>query len=207
MPPLRQEYDVTSQSVEGLCQKINQTGHILPEAWLPSGGKASIEGHEGSLGRLRRFHARVTGSQVSQVIRHERLIEGIDEGQPMEGQGRLWRRHTFLLLHAPLSLLAHGVGASGPRRRADRRDLSLCAVPAAATRRGKKRAILAVAHSMLVMAYHMIQRQEPYHEAGADFCDRLQPEDAARHLVKRVKRLEHLGYHVTLQSSSTEVIS
>jgi transposase len=71
------------------------------------------------------------------------------------------------------------------------------------TRRGKKRAIMAVAHSMLVMAYYMIQRQEPYREAGADFFDRLQPEDTARRLVKR---LEHLGYHVTLQSPSTASI-
>jgi transposase len=73
-----------------------------------------------------------------------------------------------------------------------------------ATRRGKKRAIMAVAHSMLVMAYHMIQRQEPYRDAGADFFDRLQPEDTARRLVKR---LEHLGDHVTLQSPSTDAIS
>jgi transposase len=70
-----------------------------------------------------------------------------------------------------------------------------------AARRGKKRAILALAHSMLMMAYYMIQRQEPYREAGADFFDRLQPEDTARRLVKR---LEHLGYHVTLQSLPTE---
>jgi transposase len=67
-----------------------------------------------------------------------------------------------------------------------------------ATRRGKKRAILAVAHSILVIAYYMIQRQEPYRDAGADFFDRLQPEDTARRLVKR---LETLGYHVTLQSA------
>jgi transposase len=67
-----------------------------------------------------------------------------------------------------------------------------------AARRGKKRAILAVAHSMLVMAYYMIQRREPYHDAGADFFDRLQPEDTARRLVKR---LETLGYLVTLQSA------
>jgi transposase len=67
-----------------------------------------------------------------------------------------------------------------------------------AARRGKKRAILAVAHSMLVMAYDMIQRREPYHDAGADFFDRLQPEDTARRLVKR---LETLGYLVTLQSA------
>jgi transposase len=69
-----------------------------------------------------------------------------------------------------------------------------------AARRGKKRAMLAVAHSMLVMAYYMIQRQEPYRDAGADFFDRLQPEDTARRLVKR---LESLGYHATLQSHST----
>jgi hypothetical protein len=70
-----------------------------------------------------------------------------------------------------------------------------------ATRRGKKRAIMAVAHSMLVMAYYIIQRQEPYREAGGDFFDRLQPEDTARRLVKC---LEHLGYHVTLQHPSTD---
>jgi hypothetical protein len=72
-----------------------------------------------------------------------------------------------------------------------------------AARRGKKRAILAVAHLMLVMAYYMIQRREPYREAGADFFDRLQPEDTARRLVKR---LQSLAYHVTLQSPSTDAI-
>jgi transposase len=73
-----------------------------------------------------------------------------------------------------------------------------------AARRGKKRAILAVAHSILVMAYYMIQRQEPYCEAGADFFDRLQPEDTTRRLIKR---LESLGYHVTLQSPSTHAMA
>jgi transposase len=72
-----------------------------------------------------------------------------------------------------------------------------------AGRRGRKRAILAVAHSILVMAYYMIQRQESYRDAGADFFDRLQPEDTARRLVKR---LESLGYHVTLQSPSTNAM-
>ena len=73
-----------------------------------------------------------------------------------------------------------------------------------ASRRGKKRAILAVAHSILVMAYYMILRREPYRDAGADFFDRLQPEDTARRLVKR---LESLGYHVTLQTPSPDAIS
>jgi transposase len=72
-----------------------------------------------------------------------------------------------------------------------------------ASRRGKKRAMLAVAHSMLVMAYDLMQRKEPDCDAGADFLDRLQPEDTARRLVKR---LESLGSHVTLQSASTDAM-
>jgi transposase len=68
-----------------------------------------------------------------------------------------------------------------------------------ASRRGQKRALLAVAHSMLVLAYDMIQRQEPYRDARADFFDRLQPEDTARRLINR---LEGLGYQVTLRHPS-----
>jgi hypothetical protein len=56
--------------------------------------------------------------------------------------------------------------------------------------------MLAVAHAIVVLAYDMIQRQEPYREAGADVCDRLPPEDTARRLVQR---LETLGYHVMFQ--------
>ena len=49
----------------------------------------------------------------------------------------------------------------------------------------------------------MLQRQVPYREAGADVFDRLQPEDTARRLIKR---LESLGYQVTLQNPSTEAL-
>jgi hypothetical protein len=72
-----------------------------------------------------------------------------------------------------------------------------------ATRRGKKRAMMAVAHARLIMAYSMLQRQEPYREAGGDFFDQLQPQDTAWRLIKR---LEHLGYCVTLQSPTTDSI-
>ena len=40
------------------------------------------------------------------------------------------------------------------------------------------------------MAYYMIQRQEPYRNAGADVFDRLQPEDTARRLIKRLDSLQ-----------------
>jgi hypothetical protein len=65
-----------------------------------------------------------------------------------------------------------------------------------AARRGKKRAIVAVAHSILVIAYHVISRQEEYRELGGDYFDRQRPEATAKRLVLR---LEKLGYHVTLE--------
>jgi hypothetical protein len=64
-----------------------------------------------------------------------------------------------------------------------------------AGRRGKKKAICAVAHSILVMAYYILVRKEPYREAGASFFDRLDPEVTARRLVKR---LLQLGYQAEL---------
>jgi transposase len=65
-----------------------------------------------------------------------------------------------------------------------------------AARRGKKRAIVALEHSILVIAYHVIQRKEPYRELGGDYFDRRRPEATAQRLVKR---LEHLGFQVSLQ--------
>jgi len=60
-----------------------------------------------------------------------------------------------------------------------------------AGRRGKKRAIVAVAHSILVISYHIIQRKEPYRDLGGDYFDQRRPEATAKRLLKR---LQHLGY-------------
>jgi transposase len=100
-------------------------------------------------------------------------------------------RKGHRVVRTPLVQAAHAAVRTKPTylRAQDRR---------LASRRGQTRAILAVAHSIVVMAYDMRQRKQPYGDAGADFCDRLQPEDTARRLVTR---LEHLGDHVTLQST------
>jgi len=71
-----------------------------------------------------------------------------------------------------------------------------------AGRRGKKKAILAVAHSILVIAYHLIKRQEPYRELGGDYFDQRRPEATAKRLVKR---LQQLGYEVVIQSQPANV--
>jgi len=68
-----------------------------------------------------------------------------------------------------------------------------------APRRGKKRALLAVGHSLLVIIYHMLKYDREFQDLGADYFDRLEPERLRRYLVKR---LERLGYQVTLTSQT-----
>jgi transposase len=63
-----------------------------------------------------------------------------------------------------------------------------------AGRRGKKRAIVAVAHSILVICYHIIQRKESYRELGGDYFDQRRPDATAKRLLKR---LQHLGYDIS----------
>jgi transposase len=64
-------------------------------------------------------------------------------------------------------------------------------------RRGHSKAIVAVAHSILVSAYYILRDGQPYEDLGGDyFLRRENPEHLARHLVSQ---LEHLGQRVTLQ--------
>lgn len=62
-------------------------------------------------------------------------------------------------------------------------------------RRGPGKATVAVQHSILVAAYHMLDRDQPYHDLGADYF--VQRQSPARHARKLVHQLEGLGYHVT----------
>ena len=65
-----------------------------------------------------------------------------------------------------------------------------------AGRRGKKRALMAVAHTLLEVIYHLLEdKTAEYHELGGDYFDTLDPSRLRRHLVKR---LESLGYDVSL---------
>lgn len=64
-----------------------------------------------------------------------------------------------------------------------------------AGRRGKKRALIAVAHSILTAAYHTIKNGKPYRDLGGNYFDRLGHDRLRRY---HVKRLETLGYKVEL---------
>jgi transposase len=64
-----------------------------------------------------------------------------------------------------------------------------------AKRRGSKRAVIAVAHALLVIIYHMLKTKTAYKDLGPDYFDRLDPDRLTKQLVKR---LESLGHKVVL---------
>jgi transposase len=68
-----------------------------------------------------------------------------------------------------------------------------------AARRGKKRAIVAVAHALLVAIYHMLKDGVVYQDLGADYFDRI---DRAALVRSSLRRLERLGYEVSIKEAA-----
>jgi transposase len=65
-----------------------------------------------------------------------------------------------------------------------------------AARRGRKRAIVAVGHKLLIIAYHVLKQRRPYLELGEHHVDALRHDVTKRHLLRR---LQDLGYTATLE--------
>jgi hypothetical protein len=70
--------------------------------------------------------------------------------------------------------------------------------PSARQCRGKYKAILAVAHSVLVIAYCLLRTRCSYTDLGANYFERLEADRITRY---HVGRLRHLGYDVTLTAT------
>ena len=58
-----------------------------------------------------------------------------------------------------------------------------------AARRGVKRAVMAVAHTMLVIAYTMLKTGRSYHELGGNYLEQLNKVQLQRYFVRRLQRL------------------
>jgi transposase len=115
------------------------------------------------------------------------VAPGNDESAGKRRSGKT--RQGNRALRTGLTQMAHAAARS--------KETSLAALyQRLAARRGKKRAIVAVAHSIVGSAFHILSRHEPYEELGATYFD-----DQRRHqLVDRLaRRLERLGYRVSLE--------
>lgn len=68
-----------------------------------------------------------------------------------------------------------------------------------AARRGTKKAEVALAHTIVVIAYHVLSRKEPYRDLGVNYFD-----EHDRHAVERrlVRRLEKLGLKVSVEPAA-----
>jgi transposase len=122
--------------------------------------------------------------------RHLASWAGVCPGNKTSGGKRLGTRTTpgNVWLRAMLGEVAWSVARS--------RNTYLAALyHRLARRRGKQKAALAVAHSVLVSAYHMLRDGVPYADLGPEHFDRA---DAARLQRHHVQRLQQLGYAVTL---------
>jgi transposase len=64
-------------------------------------------------------------------------------------------------------------------------------------RRGPKKAAVAVGHSILVIAYHILERKVPYEDLGEDHFQRRRCDQA--HTRRLVRQLEKLGHKVALE--------
>lgn len=63
-------------------------------------------------------------------------------------------------------------------------------------RRGKNRALVAVAHHLLTAIYHMLQKHEPFRDLGANYWDERQKTSLVRRMCRRIHQL---GYQVSLE--------
>jgi len=65
--------------------------------------------------------------------------------------------------------------------------------------KGKKKAAVAVGHSMLVCVYHVLKKATPYRDLGPDYFLRRNQEATKRRCLRQ---LEQMGYAVTLQKNA-----
>jgi transposase len=68
-----------------------------------------------------------------------------------------------------------------------------------ARRIGKKRALIALGHSILVIVYHILSRRTPYQELGANYFERQNVEAQKNRLVRK---LQALGLKVTVEKAA-----
>jgi transposase len=113
------------------------------------------------------------------------LCPGNDESGGKRRSGRTRKGNRWL--RAALTEAGQAAGRTRTYLGAQSRRL--------AARRGKKRAAIAVGHSILVIAYHLLTRGTDYQDLGANYFD---DRDAAAVERRLVRRLEALGNTVTL---------
>jgi transposase len=212
--------DFLDEQIERFSVEIAARMEDLNPHFDPPTGSSADAGVEGSAGSQAESLA-PTGLTAAQAVALLDTIPGIARWQAeviLAEIGLDMGRFPTAAHLAAWAGVAPGNNESAGKRRSGktrpgnptlRRTLTLVAHAAAhsknsylaaqyhrlAARRGAKRATVAVAHSILVIIYHLLTRQEPYRELGGNYFDERKRDSVTNRLVRR---LEKLGYEVAL---------
>lgn len=215
--------DFLDDQIECFSGEIAARMEELTPYSSPPAGSSANAGEEGGPGSLR-----PTGLTAAQAVALLDTIPGIARWQAeviLAEIGLDMGRFPTAAHLAAWAGVAPGNNESAGKRRSGRtrpgsptlrRTLTLVAHAAArskntylaaqyhrlAARRGAKRAIIAVAHSVVVIIYHLLTRQEPYRDLGGNYFDERKRDSVTNRLVHR---LEKLGYQVALDAKPAGV--
>lgn len=180
--------------IAGYEEQINEVGALIAQR---------LQGHQELLDRLDQIPG--VNQRVAQVIAAE---IGTEMGRFPTAQHLIsWaglcpgnnesagKRHSSRIKQGNRSLrgaVVEAANAAGHTKNCYLWALYHRLVP----KRGKKRALIAVARTILQSCYYMIARGTKYQDLGADYYERRNPQALVRHLSKR---LEKLGFTVSLQ--------
>lgn len=177
------------EAIARVSEQIDKQAH--PFEWA----LGLLEGIPGVSRRIAEIIVAEVGVDMSQFpsAGHLAAWAGMCPGQNQSGG----KRHSSRTRHGCSWLRAALIEAGWAAARQN--DTFLAArYQRVARRRGGKRACMAVGHTILVIAYHLLSKRGVYHELGADFYQRVDKERVKDGLVRR---LRSLGYTVTLDQS------
>jgi transposase len=181
------QYDFLEKQIESISERV---GAIAPPSFHAA--VAKLDAIAGVAERGARALLAETGTDMSRFPTHKHFVSWAGQcpgnhesaGKRKSGKTPAANRH----IDAVLSEMAHAAVRT-------KKSYFKAQYHRLAGRRGKKRAIGAVKHSLLVIIYYLLRDDKPYKDLGADYFDKLNPQYRIRY---HIRRLTELGQKVEL---------
>jgi len=179
-PPIRELRDLTRyrvQQVRDRSQEVNRLCKVLEDAGIKLSSVASdVMG--------------ASGRAMLTALVEAAMCPGQNESAGKRRSGKTRKGNRYLRA----TLIQAGLGAM--RKKGSALQAQYHRVK---RHRGHKRAVVAVGHQILEIAFYLMRDGVTYQEFGADYFDRRHAERAVR---RHVRQLEALGFHVTIEKAA-----